>query len=370
MDEFAYGLQKDNALTFVRAILPMFIKEDRALITLTSPPQGKAGGYYDIIRLRGPDGTPITKFYDIKTVCPKCYEQGVRLKCTHYQDRFPAHQSEERAELMKLVNECLGHGETYALETAGVTTTTDDRCFPPMLVDSIFERPFIPKQIYEYGFVNIAVDPNAGPVTENISLKASDFCIITTYQNHKREKILLGTTAFVCVHPEYYVEHIHRHVAEVRARPYLRNARIIATIECKTGFEDVGIKNAFISTGDPHIYFIKEADHKTGVPTDPIIKRAMAMEMRQMLRDGVVRCDARMFTTTPNTTVELEKQKLRKQLLDYREQVKPSTDPFKPPSYEYSGKPHKDDMAVCTQLNLKYFTHFLTADKYKRDRGE
>jgi hypothetical protein len=363
-------LDKDNSKTFTEALLPMMVVEHRALLCITTAPEGKAGGYHEIFKIRDDYNTPVFKYYEIRTVCRPCYAKGIRLKCKHFADRVPQHHSEERVSKIKKIMEAVGRGSTYERETAGVTTAVDDRCFGAKHVNMAFRTPYRPPEHHEYQFVNIAVDPNSGPIKREDSPTTSDFAIVTTYMDLRGNIVVFGTTAFVCTDPDFYPYHIRTHVQKVRNAPHLRNATIIATIECKTGFEDKHIARAFESTRDPKIVFMDEAELKIGIPTTHGIKREMAMELRHRLKDGRLRFDAAMFTTSPNMTPAQDLDKLRKQLLDYKEQMQPSKNPFKPAVAIYSGKPHKDDMAVALQLNCKYFGHFLQDDKYAQFRED
>ena len=372
LDEFGHAMDKDSAKTFSEAILPMMVVGHRALLCITTAPKGKAGGYHELFKVKDDYGNSVFKYYEIRTVCRPCYDKGIRLKCKHLADRVPQHHSEERQSKLEKIMKALGQSDTFERENAGITTSMDDRVFPGRTVDMAFgSRPYRAPDHHEYSYVCISIDPNFGPINVEDSATASDFAIVTTYYTFKRRFMLFGTSAWVCrLGVDEYAPHLLEHHRRIRATPALKNAIIFVVPECKAANEDRYIHKILSSTNDPKIRWVKEATEKIGVPTNHKIKREMAVELREMLREGVVNYDQNMFSTTPGweRTPEKDREKLRHQLRDYKEQIVASKDPFKPHTVHYSGKPHKDDLAVALQLNLKYFLDFLQNPKYEKDR--
>lgn len=369
-DEFGHNLDKSNSGVFTNALLPMMIVEGRAMICVTTPPEGAAGGYHELFKVRDDFNTPVFKAYEIRTVCHTCHEQGVRSRCKHFMNRVPSHHSDEQMQKIRKIMESLGRAATFERESAGIASVADDRCFPSPALDTAFATAYHANEQHEYETVVISVDPNTGPIRGVDPRTSSDFAICTTYRNFSNDVVLFGLTASPFVHRLDYTPHIQEHVRRVRATPYLRRAQIVVVMECKTGREDEPMTEAFLGVGDARLMIMDEAEFKTGIPTDHNIKRKMMIDTLDMFRSGKFRWDAHMFSTTPGlppaTAALADRQKLRHQLLSYKEIVHPQRDPLAEQSVSYSGKPLKDDLAVALQLNVLYGRKYREHPKYAK----
>ena len=371
-DEFGHNLDKSNSGVFTNALLPMMIVEGRAMICVTTPPEGAAGGYHELFKVRDDYNNPVFKVYEIRTVCPECHEKGVRSRCKHFTNRVPTHHSEEQMNKIRKIMEAVGRAATFERETTGIASSVDDKCFPSPVVDTSFATAYEANPHHEYETVFISVDPNSGPIRQIDPATSSDFAICTTYRNFRGDTVLFGLTGFPCTESDRYVPHLQEHVRRIRATPYLQRARIVVIVECKTGREDEKIVNTFLGTGDLSLVIMNEAELKIGIPTNHRIKREMMVETLDQLKRGRFAWDTRMFSTTPGlppaTAALADRTKLRLQLLAYKEVVRPQRDPLEPPSVHYSGKPHKDDFAVALQLNCLYARKFREDPRYDRYR--
>ena len=356
--------------TFAEAILPMMVVSHRALLSITTAPAGEAGGYHELPKLRDDEGNPVWKYYEMRSVCRKCWDLGVRDKCRHFGNRRPAHQSEDRVKKIGIIQKAIGRSRAFELETSGVATTADDKCFSRKDVEQAFGTPYTPREHHEYPLVVIAVDPNGGRTMKH-DRATSDFAIVTTYYNLQEETVVYGTTAWPCEHEDEFPAHLVAHHRRIRANPALRNATICLVPECKLGFTDNKIVKTFRRLNDPRLVVIDEAELKTGIPTNHRIKTEMAIELRDDLKHGFIRYDANMFSTTPGHENDPahDREKLRAQLLAYREITKPSKDAFSPSVTVYNGKPGLDDLAVALQLGCKYGRLFKVSPKYRRYRN-
>lgn len=109
------------------------------------------------------------------------------------------------------------------------------------------------------------------------------------------------------------------------------------------------------------IFFYHDINGKLGFQTDNASKANMAQAFDRRLKSNDVLYYEGFFNINDAYTPETMKYVINKQLTDYKRKVVPGADVSKQAKVFYGGKPKKDDMAICLQMNC-----YLHLETYTR----
>ncbi len=145
-------------------------------------------------------------------------------------------------------------------------------------------------------------------------------------------------------------------------------------IEANLGFEAQWLSQSVRRAGVKQVVVITEDNGRAGVRSTNEFKSMMRTSFGRLVKERRVRmwdnfvCSVshEELGSVPEKAKSAMQKQLVDQLRDYSEIIKPSKDPFKPPTRTFSGKRGfgKDDHAIAIQINLFGKRRYFEDSKY------
>lgn len=358
IEEATYILEE----TFREIIAPILSPTNVCLIALSTIGE-KSTNFFSRMLKSG-----MFKVHEVKYICKKCLDAGVRKVCPHNVDYLPPWTQESRMEKMRKIGSTTADGtgdSAYLRESLGVVIEEDDTGAQCFSASRILEIKTNPRRTFDrvVRYVFCCIDPCAG--SDDEAKRLSDFAVVTMAN---QDYTILGMEAIDVVEPEQFEGRLIDHLHKIRRIPMCERATIVLDIESGTGLEasrvDKLVRNHFLD-----VITMRDFLRKPGTKTDEAAKRDMVVITNDALKMGEVFIHENFVTTHPNPDGILND--FFTQMENYTRVFATSTSNRRASQVTFTGKTKpgmKDDLSVTFQRCIRAMIGFKKSDKYDKYR--
>lgn len=347
IDEFAFF---DEAV--IRSqIFPLFRMPWVPMFGSSSQTENSDSMFYRLFKEKV---VPLT---DIKMVCEKCYNKGLRKACRHKAYQQPTWVDNDREELIRKMTGA-ENSTDFDREMLGIFSEKEGKyyVFNDKDIAYAFEKAQFPLAsiMLQVRYVIVSIDPCSGTVDKESKNSRYSMCaMVFPYVIVSLEDLDVQELCPEDVHmcAEKADEIIVNNLQEIARRNGMFRVQFRIGVENNNGMEWSRVPGYIRKHSGLNVHIENSFKYKTGLIMDPEKKREMAVEMQRVLweRNPGLSFSDEMVCVTEEARIV--KQRLRSQLENYQVIMTESNGPNKRVRTSIGGKhgKNRDDLAISAQ---------------------
>jgi hypothetical protein len=379
---------------FFGTIITPVVGMARTCMIALSTIQGQDNYYSQLLNLRDEiTGRPFFNIYKFNLACEACIASNKAKDCKHRLDELPDYLAPHKQLQIRQILKQIGLESALEQETLNISSTANDSCFSPALVERLFTKDeFIKRtskiELAEIPYVWCCIDPN--------SSGSSCVAICSAFQDRGSDNFifcggdLLHTTATSAAIPW-----IFKHFEAIRSLPKLQNAMIFLFVENNNPslvyelgirinnhqeVRDVVLINRFgfdtetveLDNSRARMHHGHRVGH--GLATTNVVKEKMTQLFKEGLQLGkfsFYEHFTSVYASNPDDPnqdlVRLYKNNVKEQLKAWSKCVRIPKDPMSATKikYTYSGKHNGPDDGAMSMLLLVYYISYHIRNRWE-----
>lgn len=337
--------------TIFKAVLPVAQQETTALIATTTP-SGADHISSELIHIKDDEGYPVIKTVRLGKPCDECLEK--QILCTHAENTVGEGLS--RKKRSRYFNLYKGREHVANAELQGEVGGMSSKLFqaPHLHRWRTAETPSVPSDI---DVLFLTSDPAQGGKCE--------WATIGAYFDTAENKMVVCLIDSFRIHPPT-IENIEYHLVESilalrRAHVSFAHVPIVYCVESAPkmfAWNISSVAQKISAQTSLDITCMCEVNGEPGVPKNNTNTQIMTDISSYMLENDGIRFSEFCTTSTPNATVEQQKEKLLGQLGKFERKIIDEKDPSRVRIDGKTSGGTNDDLAVAFVMQGYWYQHF------------